>query len=111
MDFLRFLLRLPLLVLRGIYWIVSKIVGDVSWSAPRWMRATGSGLAYTGRGMRAHPGRSSAIVIALAALIGGGGWGYHWYENRPRSVEEVPVAATVSGPPVKIGRASCRERV
>ena len=62
MDFLRFLLRLPLMILRGIYWVISKIVGDMSWSAPLWMRATGSGLAYTGRGMRAHPGRTSVIV-------------------------------------------------
>ena len=100
MDFLRFLLRLPLLILRGFYWIVSKIVGDVSWSAPRWMRATGSGIAYTGRGMRAHPGRSSVIVILLAAFIGGGIWTYHWYENRPRPIEEVPVTMIVAPPPV-----------
>jgi hypothetical protein len=97
---LRFLLRLPLLILLGIYWVVSKIVGDVSWSAPRWMRATGSGFAYTGRGMRAHPGRTSVVVIALVALIGGGAWGYHWYKNLPRPIEEAPVKVTAFAPTV-----------
>ncbi|HEX4481728.1 MAG TPA: MG2 domain-containing protein, partial [Rudaea sp.] len=100
MGFLRFLLRLPLLILLGIYWVVSKIVGDVSWSAPRWMRATGSGFAYTGRGMRAHPGRTSVVVIALVALIGGGAWGYHWYKNLPRPIEEAPVKVTAFAPTV-----------
>ena len=34
MDLLRFLVRLPLLVLGGIFWLLSFVIGDVSWSAP-----------------------------------------------------------------------------
>ena len=100
MDFLRFLLRLPLLVLRGFYWVISKIVGDVSWSAPRWMRATGSGLHYTGRGMQAHPGRAATTIVALIVVLGGGAYGYHWYKTRPRPVEEIPARFSVQAPTV-----------
>ena len=34
MDLLRLLVRLPLLVLHGIFWLLSFIIGDLSWSAP-----------------------------------------------------------------------------
>lgn len=100
MDFLKFLLRLPLLILRGIYWILSRIVGDVSWQAPSWMRATGSVLQRSGRAIRARPGRSASLIIALFLVIGGGWFGYHWYKNLPRPVEEIPAKFTVQPPPV-----------
>ncbi|HEX3894645.1 MAG TPA: hypothetical protein VHW73_00395, partial [Rudaea sp.] len=100
MDLLKFLLRLPLLMLRGIFWILSRIVGDVSWQAPRWMRATGSGLRRSGRVMGAYPGRSASFVAALLIVLGGGWFGYHWYRNLPRPIEEAPATFTVQSPQV-----------
>lgn len=100
MDLLKFLLRLPLLILRGIFWIVSRIAGDFSWRAPRWMRATGSGLQRSVGAMRAHPGRSASFIVALLIVVGGGAFGYRWYQHRPRPVEEAPAKFTVEPPAV-----------
>src|ERR1700729_1018865 len=100
MDLLKFLLRLPLLMLRGIYWILSRIFGDFSWRAPRWMRATGAGMQRSGRSMRAHPGRSASLIAALLIVFGGGWFGYHWYRNLPRPIEEAPAKFAVQSPAV-----------
>src|SRR3984957_5669611 len=48
--------------------------------------------------MRAHPGRSASLIVALLIVFGGGWFGYHWYKNLPRPVEEAPAKFTVQPP-------------
>ena len=100
MDVLRFLLRLPLLLLRALYWLISRIVGDFSWSAPAWLRAVGAGAKRLALAVRARPGRFAGGALILLALASSGWWGYRWYQSRPRPIEEPPATFTLQAPDV-----------
>jgi len=100
MDLLRFLLRLPLLLVRGIFWLLHFVIGDVSWSAPPWLRATGRGAARAGAAVRARPLRFATAVVLLAAIGIGGRYGYIAWRDRPRPIEEVPATLTIADPPL-----------
>ena len=100
MDVLRFLLRLPLLLLRALYWLISRITGEFSWSAPAWLRGAGRGASRVGAAVRARPVRfagATVIALALAAM----GWaGYRWYQAQPRPIVEPPATFTLQAPEV-----------
>ena len=61
MDLLRFLLLLPLRLVRGLFagmgLILRPLLGDVSWSAPVWLPATGGWI-------RRRPARASGLLVA-----------------------------------------------
>jgi hypothetical protein len=50
MDLLRFLLMLPVRLVRGVLsalgWILAPLVGNVTWAAPTWMHVVGRPLAF-----------------------------------------------------------------
>jgi uncharacterized protein YfaS (alpha-2-macroglobulin family) len=98
MDVVRFLLRLPLLLLRALYWLISRIVGDFSWNAPAWLRALGRVANRSIAAVRARPGRFAAATVMLIALAGSGWFGYRWYQSRPRPIEEPPATFTFLAP-------------
>ena len=98
MDVLRFLLRLPLLLLRALYWLISRIFGDFSWSAPAWLRGAGRGALRAGAAVRARPGRFAGATAMLIALIAGGWFGWRWYQSQPRPIEEPPATFTLQAP-------------
>ena len=66
MDLLRYLLLLPMRLLRalghGIGWLLRPVIGNLSWSAPEWMHA-----------VERRP-RQSAKAALLALLVVAGGW-------------------------------------
>ncbi|QNK00966.1 MG2 domain-containing protein [Dyella telluris] len=97
MDLLRFLLLLPLRLLRGLLaglgLLLRPLFGQVSWAAPRWMPATGGWI-------RQRPAQAAGILVA-ALVVGGGGWfGWQWYKNRPQPVEPSRVTLSVEAPPI-----------
>ncbi len=98
MDLLRFLLRLPLNLLRGLDWLLSRLIGDVSWSAPAWLRVVGAGGHRLASAMRARPGRSASALAMLIVLVAGGWFGYHWYQLRPRPIQEPATTFRVQSP-------------
>ena len=77
MDLLRFLLLLPIRLLRivahALGWALRPLLGSMQWSAPDWMHA-----------VRRNPLRSAATLLVAVVLAGGGWYGWHWYRNRPR---------------------------
>jgi hypothetical protein len=93
MDLLRFLLLLPVRLLRGIVialgWLLSPLVGQVNWSAPGWMHA-----------VRRRPLHSLGIVAAVAIVAGAGWFGWQWYKHRPRPHEPVRITWTVNAPEI-----------
>ena len=91
MDLLRYLLLLPMRLLRalghGIGWLLRPVIGNLSWSAPEWMHA-----------VKRRP-RQSAKAALLALLVVAGGWlGWQWYQNRPHPPEPVRITWRVHEP-------------
>jgi alpha-2-macroglobulin len=84
MDLLRFLLLLPVRLVRGLFaglgLILRPLFGQVSWSAPGWVPATGTAA-------RRHPRRFLGGLATVIVLVAAGWFGWHWYESRPKPVE------------------------
>ena len=91
MDLLRFLLLLPIrLVLfasRILGHALRPLVGNVSWSAPAWMR-------FAATSVRRYPWQLAGVVSCALAL----GYGWHWYQHRPKPPEPETVHFTVNPP-------------
>jgi uncharacterized protein YfaS (alpha-2-macroglobulin family) len=84
MDLLRFIVMLPVRLVRGLFWLLGRLLrpvfGDMAWSAPRWIPATGQAA-------RSRPLAFTAIVAAVLVVAAGGWFGWHWWENRPKPAE------------------------
>ncbi|WP_267225896.1 alpha-2-macroglobulin family protein [Dyella silvae] len=97
MDLLRFLLTLPLRLLRGLFAVLGLILrpllGQVSWSAPAWLPATGGWI-------RRRPMQAAGTLVAVLLLAAGGWFGWQWYKNRPKPVEPSRIALTVDVPAI-----------
>lgn len=93
MDLLRFLLLLPVRLVRGLVsasaWILSPLVGHITWSAPGWMHL-----------VRRRPLHSAAAIL-LTALVATGGWfGWQWYKHRPRPREPQRITWQANAPAI-----------
>ncbi|NII55493.1 alpha-2-macroglobulin [Luteibacter sp. SG786] len=97
MDLLRFIALLPLRLVRGLFralaWALRPLFGNVSWSAPAWVPATG-------RAARSHPLKFTATVAGALLLAGACWFGWHWWQNRPRPAE--PERITFEAPAPQI---------
>ena len=75
MDLLRFLLLLPVRLLRGLFHLLGLILrpllGDVSWSAPRWVPTTGAAI-------RRRPRQFAGGAAGVVALLVAGWFGWQW---------------------------------
>jgi uncharacterized protein YfaS (alpha-2-macroglobulin family) len=98
MDLLRFLLRLPLILLRSLRWLLVPLLGDISWNAPGWMRGAGAGAGRLAMEVRARPGRSASAFAVLVVLAAAGWFGYRWYQHRPHPLEEPAATFRVQAP-------------
>ncbi|MFK2875871.1 alpha-2-macroglobulin [Rhodanobacter hydrolyticus] len=91
MDLLRFLLLLPVRLLRMaghvLGWILRPLLGNVQWSAPGWMHV-----------VRRNPLRSAGTLLAAVVLAGGGWYGWRWYQSRPRPPQPQQITWTVQAP-------------
>ena len=93
MDLLRFLLLLPVRLVRGLLsafaWILGPLIGQVTWSAPGWMHV-----------VRRRPLHSAAVLL-VGVLVATGGWfGWQWYKHRPRPHEPVHITWQVNTPEI-----------
>ncbi|KRE89129.1 alpha-2-macroglobulin [Frateuria sp. Soil773] len=97
MDLLRFLLLLPVRLVRGllygIAWILRPLVGSVAWSAPAWMPASAAAV-------RRRPLHFAGALAALVILAAGGWFGWQWYRNRPKPVEPDRITFEVKAPAI-----------
>ena len=97
MDLLRFLLLLPVRLVRGLFkligWLLTPLLGRVSWSAPAWMPATASLL-------RRRPLACASGALAVLLLAAAGSFGWQWYKHRPRPVEPERVTFQLQAPSI-----------
>ena len=102
MDLLRFLLRLPFTLLKGVCWILGKIlwllgrllrplIGNIQWRSPAWVAGVKRGFLATERGVDRHPKSVTAGLLLLILLAVGGFYGYHVWLNRPQPIEPAPM--------------------
>ncbi len=84
MDLLRFIVSLPLRFVRALFRLLGRVTrpifGDMAWSAPAWVPATG-------RAARSHPLKFVGGIAAVLLLAAAGWFGWHWWQNRPRAAE------------------------
>ncbi len=97
MDLLRFLLLLPVRLVRGLFFLIGLILrpllGNVSWSAPAWAPATGAAI-------RQRPLHFAGGLLIALMLAAGGWFGWRWYQHRPRPAEPERITWEVKAPPV-----------
>lgn len=97
MDLLRFLVLLPVQLLRGLLYLVglalAPLLGRVSWSAPAWMPVTAALV-------RRRPLACATGVLAAVLLVIVGTFGWHWYKNRPRPPEPQRITFEVQPPAI-----------
>ena len=97
MDLLRFLLMLPVRLVRGLFFLLGlllrPLIGNVSWSAPSWAPATGEVI-------RRRPLHSAAALLGLILLVAAGWFGWQWYQHRPKPIEPNRITFEVKAPPV-----------
>ncbi|MBA2078486.1 alpha-2-macroglobulin [Rhodanobacter sp. PCA2] len=93
MDLLRFLLLLPLRLLRivghALGWALRPLFGDLAWSAPGWMHA-----------VQRRPLRAAGILLGAVVLAGGGWYGWRWWQQRPRPPQPQQITWQVQAPAV-----------
>src|ERR1700754_4056728 len=84
MDLLRYIALLPVRLLRGLFWLLGRLLkpvfGNMAWSAPAWVPATG-------RAARSHPLKFTGSIAAVLVLAAAGWFGWHWWQNLPKPVE------------------------
>lgn len=97
MGLLRFLIALPLRIVRGLLHVLALLArtlfGSVSWSAPAWASATRAAALR-------NPKRFATRTLAAVAFIAAAWGGWHWYVHRPRPPEPERIAFQVKAPPV-----------
>ncbi|WP_047607978.1 MG2 domain-containing protein [Rahnella aquatilis] len=118
MDLLKFLLRLPFTLIKGLFRVLAFIlsligrvfkplVGNIDWRAPAWWTATSGWLkrSFTRmeKGVDNSPKAISLAILLLLCVAGAGVYGWHWWLNRPQPIEPAPMvyqdtSLRVSGP-------------
>lgn len=106
MDLLKFLLRLPFILVKGVFRIlaftlgiigkaIKPIIGNIDWRAPGWWTAMAGwltrGFQRLEGGVDKYPKAISAAILVLVCAAGAGFYGWHWWLNRPQPIEPAPM--------------------
>ncbi|MDU7807120.1 MAG: Ig-like domain-containing protein, partial [Serratia marcescens] len=102
MDLLRFILRLPFTLVKGVCRLLGgalsllgrllrPLVGNLSWRAPAWWAALPRGFLRLESGVDKHPKAIGFGLLLLAGAAGGAFYGWHWWQNRPQPIEPAPM--------------------
>ncbi|MBC3377551.1 alpha-2-macroglobulin family protein [Serratia fonticola] len=106
MDLLKFILRLPFTLIKGLFRLLAlvfgllgrlfkPVVGNLNWNAPAWWAAVSGGvrrgfLRLEG-GVDKYPKAISLSLLVLLCAAGGAFYGWHWWLNRPQPIEPAPM--------------------
>ena len=118
MDLLRFLLRLPFTLIKGLFClltfifsllgrVIKPVVGNIDWHPPVWWSAMSDclkrGFKRMEAGVDKYPKTIFLAILVLLGAAGAGVYGWHWWLNRPQPIEPAPMvyqktSVRVSGP-------------
>ncbi|MFD3240227.1 MG2 domain-containing protein [Rahnella perminowiae] len=120
MDLLKFLLRLPFILIKGFFRVLAfilsllgrvfkPVVGNIDWRAPAWWAVTSGWLKRSvtrmENGVDHYPKTISLAILVLLCAAGAGVYGWHWWLSRPQPIDPAPrvyqdTSVRVSGPEV-----------
>ncbi|KAF0814537.1 putative lipoprotein YfhM [Andreprevotia sp. IGB-42] len=90
---------------RGLSWLARQLFGEVNWQAPRWLQWSAAKTVQGGHWLRKHPRHGVVGALVLAALAGGGWFGWKWYQSLPKPlVSEYTVSAPAATPYDDLGK-------
>lgn len=114
MDVLRFILRLPFIVLRLaarvlvslftlLGFLLRPLTGRIRWAVPGWVTFAGNQLTRLEQGANRYPKTIFALLLLIAAAAAGSYYTWHWYQNKPKPVDVAPlvvqdISASVTRP-------------
>ncbi|MFC5473987.1 MG2 domain-containing protein [Paraherbaspirillum soli] len=85
--FLNFFGIVLMVIWTPLRWLLRQVFGNLNWQAPAWLHWSARRGFAAAVGVRRHP-RKALIGLAAVLLLAGGGWyGYHWWQARPKPVE------------------------
>lgn len=102
MDVLKFILRLPFLLIKSLLRLLALIfsllarmlrpvLGELRWQAPRWWAPLAGGFTRLENAVQGHAKGVLAGVIVLLCASAGAIYGWHWWQNRPQPIEPAPL--------------------
>jgi hypothetical protein len=106
MDLLKFILRLPFTLIKGVFRLLAfilgllgrlfkPVVGNVNWNAPAWAVVLSGGLKRgflrLESGVNKYPKAISLSLLVLLCAAGGAFYGWNWWLNRPQPIEPAPM--------------------
>ncbi|QTF09727.1 alpha-2-macroglobulin family protein [Brenneria izadpanahii] len=112
MDLLKFLLRLPFTLIKGVFRVlgfvlgllgrvIKPIIGHIDWRAPGWWTAMSGwltrGFQRMEGGVDKHPKAVGLTILVLLCAAGAGVYGWHWWLNRPQPIEPAPMVFQETG--------------
>lgn len=103
MDVLKFLLRLPFILVNALCWLIClllrllgrilrPLLGEVNWRAPVWVAPLKNGFQRLEQGVNRHPKAITASLLLLLAIAAAAFYGWHEWQNRPKPIEVAPLA-------------------
>jgi len=75
------------LIWQPVRWLLRQLFGNIAWQQPAWIGWSGRQAKRGAVAARANPKRSLIGLLILALLIGGGWYGYRWWQAQPKPVE------------------------
>ncbi len=102
MDVLKFILRLPFLLIKSIFRllafifslltrVLSPVLGELRWQAPRWLAPLTNGFTRLESAVQHHAKGVLAGILVLLCASAGAVYGWHWWQNRPQPIEPAPL--------------------
>ncbi|OCG59742.1 alpha-2-macroglobulin family protein [Gilliamella sp. GillExp13] len=85
------------ILIKGIFWLFSPIIGDIKWSTPSWLPNAKRFYYATGSTLK-----KIKTIINVSIILGfiayfSGNYAYHWYLNHPKPIEPTPITVNRYG--------------
>ncbi|OCG76846.1 hypothetical protein A9G42_06815 [Gilliamella sp. Nev6-6] len=87
-----------LVLIKGIFWLFSPIIGDIKWSTPSWLPNAKAFYNRIGSALNKIKTLIGASIIFGFIAYFSGNYTYHWYLNRPKPIEPASIVVSTYYP-------------